>query len=88
MHECRFSINPLKRLKLKRAAIKVNAFLVKSYYVKLLNNNLTHKNIVKEMTNFMNDLVDIDIDFKSNYYYMDEVKDYYDKEIKKKKKLT
>lgn len=86
MHECRYSINPLKRSKLKRATIKVNAFLVKSYYVKLLNDNLKYKEIVKEMTNFMNDLVDIDVDFKSNYYYMDEVRDYYDKEIANKTK--
>ena len=74
MHECRYSINPLKRLKLKRATIKVNAFLVKTYYVKLLQDNIKYNDIVKELTIFMNDLVDIDIDFKSNYYYMDEVK--------------
>ena len=85
IHKYRYSINPLKGLKLKRACIKVNAFLVKSYYVKLLNENKKYNEIVKEMTDFINELLDIDIDFKSNYYYMDEVKDYYDKEIKKKK---
>ena len=84
MHECRYSINPLKRLKLKRATIKVNAFLVKSYYVKLLNDNLKYEEIIKEMTNFMNELVDIDVDFESNHYYMEEAKNYYDKEIKMK----
>lgn len=86
IHKYRYSLTPLKRLKLKRACIKVNAFLVKSYYVKLLNENKKSNQVLKELTNYMNELVDIDIDFKTNYYYMEEAKNYYDKEIKKKLK--
>jgi len=84
IHKYRYSLIPLKRLKLKRATLKVNSFLVKSYYIKLLNENKKSNQIIKELTNFMNELVDIDIDFKSNHYYMEEAKNYYDKEIKMK----
>lgn len=84
IHKYRYSLTPIKRLKLKKVCIKVNAFLVKSYYVKLLLNNLTYKDRVKELTKYMNSLVDIDIDFKSNYYYMEEINNYYNKILKKK----
>ena len=84
IHKYRYSLIPLKRLKLKKATLKVNAFLVKSYYVKLLNENKKSNQVLKELTNYMNELVDIHIDFKTNYYYMEEAKNYYDKEIKTK----
>lgn len=85
IHKYRFSLSPLKRLKLKRACIKVNEFLINSYNNKLIKEMKNHKSIITESTKFMNDLISIQIDFKSNYYYIREMNNYHEKEINKKK---
>ena len=86
IHKNLYTINLLKRIKLKKACESINAFLVKSYYAKIQNKNYNTK--VKELTKYMNELVDIDIDFKSNYYYMNNIRDYYKKINQKQKKLV
>lgn len=88
IHKYRCSLTPVNRFKLKRATLKANAFLVKSYYAKLLKEKLTFNKTTIELTKFMNELIDVKVGFKSNYYYMDDARNYYNNVIEKKKKLN
>lgn len=87
IHKYRNTFTPINKLKLKKACIKVNLFLVKSYYVKLLIDNKKNNEIIKKMVYFMNDLIDISVGFKSNYYYMEESRKFYNNIQEKKLKL-
>ncbi len=88
VHKYMNSLNLIKILKIQKLFIKATAFLVKSYYAKLMNDNLTYKDRIKELNKYMNELVDIDIiGFKSKYDNVEESYKYYSKELKKKFKV-
>jgi len=86
IHRFEYPILPLNKLKVKKAALQINAFLIKTYYVKLLKEELSYEEILKQMIIYINELSNINIGYKSNEYYIKETKEYYKKTQKKKLK--
>jgi len=86
IHRFEYPILPLNKLKVKKAALQINAFLIKTYYVKLLKEELSYEEILKQMIIYINELSNINIGYKSNEYYIKEIKEYYKKTQKKKLK--
>jgi len=82
IHENLFKLSIIKRVKLRKALIEVNEFLIKTYYEKLKTYDNKEENIATPMNLFISVLKTIKLDIGFNDKYVKELEKY------KEKKLT